>query len=276
MKLSKNAVSTIIILVSLATVLGLSGVSYIIPQTPPKAPPDETAEGNQAQSQPLGMEKVSFKTQDNVAITANLYAVSNPKGWIIFSHMMPAVKESWGDLANVLAGAGFEGLAIDLRGHGESGGGPDGYKSFSDAETQKSIADLEVAAGYLVNQRGAAPTKISVIGASIGANLSLELMSVHPEVARAVLLSPGLDYHGVITEPMVQKLKAGQKVFFVSSKDDVRSGGNNAEQNQKLYDAIPEGIGKEIKIYDTAGHGTAILEKQPELQQLIMDFLNRI
>ena len=217
------------------------------------------------------MEQVSFKTQDTIAIAANLYAVSNPKGWIIFSHMMPATKESWEALANAFAGAGFEGLAIDLRGHGESDGGPNGYEQFSDAEHQKSILDLEAAAGYLVNQRGAAPGKISVVGASIGANVSLELMSAHPEVVKAVLLSAGLNYYGIETEPMVQKLQAGQKVMFVSSKDD----GTDAAETQKLYDGTPAGVLKDIKIYDTAGHGTAMLEKQPELQQLIVDFITK-
>ena len=67
-----------------------------------------------------------------------------------------------------------------------------------------------------------------------------------------------MDYRGVKTEPMVKKLSAGQKVFFVSAKDDVRSGGNNAEENQKLYDLTPQGVKKQIKIYETGGHGTDI------------------
>ena len=70
---------------------------------------------------------------------------------------------------------------------------------------------------------------------------------------------------------MVQKLQAGQKVMFVSSKDD----GTDAAETQKLYDGTPAGVLKDIKIYDTAGHGTAMLEKQPELQQLIVDFITK-
>ena len=108
----------------------------------------------------------------------------------------------------------------------------------------------------------------------IGANLSLQYISEHSEFKTAILLSPGLDYRGVKTEPLAKNLKAGQKVFFVSAKDDFRSGGNdNAEENQKLYGSISAGAGKKIQIYANGGHGTDILGTQPELANSIKDFI---
>ena len=223
------------------------------------------------------MRKIFLTTKDGVKIAANLYPVESPAGWIIFSHMMPAVKESWNDLAKRFQGASYEGIVIDLRGHGESiSGGLTrklNYRNFSDAEHQKSILDLAAAADFLIQERKAAAGKISFVGASIGANMSLQYISERSEFKTAVLLSPGLDYRGVKTEPMVKKLSAGQKVFFVSAKDDVHSGGNNAEENQKLYDLTPQGVKKQIKIYETGGHGTDILNVQSELSDLIKDFI---
>ncbi len=70
----------------------------------------------------------------------------------------------------------------------------------------------------------------------------------------------------------MKNLKAGQKVFFISSRDDPNAE-NNTEENQKLHDSTPAGIQKEIKIYETGGHGTDILESQPELENLIIDFI---
>ena len=225
------------------------------------------------------MQKIFLTTKDGIKIAASLYSAESPKGWIIFSHMMPAVKESWNDLAEWFCGAGYESVALDLRGHGESA--LDGltrrlnYQKFSDAEHQKSILDLEAAVEFLIKERKAAADKISFIGASIGANLSLQYVSEHPEFKTAILLSPGLDYRGVKTEPLTRNLKAGQKVFFVSAKDDIHSGGNNnAEENQKLYDLTPAGVEKKIKIYETGGHGTDILNSQPELAELIKDFIS--
>jgi hypothetical protein len=36
---------------------------------------------------------------------------------------------------------------------------------------------------------------------------------------------------------------------------------------------VPLGVGKQIKIYETAGHGTTMLEKEPELKELIWEFI---
>ena len=224
------------------------------------------------------MRKIFLTTEDEVKIAANLYPAESPKGWIVFSHMMPAVKESWNDLAEIFCGAGYESIAIDLRGHGESvfnGSMRElNYRNFSDKEHQKSILDLEAAAEFLIKERKVAPAQISFVGASIGANLSLQYISEHSEFKTAILLSPGLNYRGVKTEPLAKNLKAGQKVFFISAKDDIRSGGNNnAEENQKLYDLIPSGVEKKIKIYETGGHGADILKTQPELANSIQGFI---
>ena len=223
------------------------------------------------------MRKIFLTAKDGVKIAANLYLAEAPKGWIIFSHMMPAAKESWNDLAERFQGSGYESVAIDLRGHGESVSNgltrKLNYRNFSDAEHQKSILDLEAAADFLIKESKAAAGKISFVGASIGANLSLQYISEHPEFKTAVLLSPGLDYRGVKTEPLAKNLKAGQRVFFVSAKDDIRSGGDNAEENQKLYGLTPKGVEKQIKIYETGGHGTDILASHPELAESIKDFI---
>mgnify|MGYP001612682334 CR=1 FL=1 len=70
---------------------------------------------------------------------------------------------------------------------------------------------------------------------------------------------------------MVKNLKVGQKFLFISAKDDDA----NAEENQKLYDLTPAGVEKKIQIYETGGHGTDILENQPDLENLIIEFLQK-
>jgi len=219
------------------------------------------------------MTDIFLTTKDGVKIAANLYEAENPVGWLVLTHMMPAAKESWRSFAAELQKYGYESIAVDLRGHGESEAGPDGFLKFSDSEHQKSIMDLESAVDYLIKNRGerAAPNKISFIGASIGANLSLQYISEHREFKTAVLLSAGLNYRGIKTKSLVKNLKAGQKVFFVSSQDN----GENVEENQKLYDLTPAAVEKKIKIYETGGHGTDILKNQPKLMRLIIDFIKQ-
>lgn len=228
------------------------------------------------------MEKIFLKTKDGAKIAANYQSIDvskyqQPTGWCILIHMMPATKESWQDFADELQKQGYESLAIDLRGHGESDGGPTGYLNFSDQEHQKSILDIEAAVNYLKKERKAAPDKIILMGASIGANLALQYIVNPPaggaDFKTAILFSPGLNYRGIETEPLVKNLKAGQRVLFISAKDDKRAGGDNAAMNQKLYHLTPAGVKKQMKIYEIGGHGTDILKIHPELKDKIIEFL---
>ena len=273
MKFNKSAVSAIIILVALMTIIGLSGFNYLFGngrnQSANVAPHQKNNDSTTGLPQPLAMEKISFITEDKVKIAGDLYGVKNPAGWLVLVHMMPATKESYTDLAQRFQNLGYESLAIDLRGHGESDMGPNGYLNFSDSDNQKSILDLESAADYLTKNRGATQSKIIFIGASIGANLSLQYISEHQEYKIVILLSAGLNYRGIKTEPLVKNLKAGQKVFFISSRDD----DNNASENQTLYDLTSNDVFKKIKIYDSGGHGTDILNNQSDLMELIIEFI---
>ena len=257
-------------MVSLMTVIGLSGLNSIfLKNSTPQTPADATStDTNQSNSNLIAMQKISLTTKDNMKIAADLYPVVGSVGWIILSHAMPKTKESWDDLAKSLQAQGFESIAIDLRGHGESDGGPDGYQKFTNKETQESILDLEAAADYLVQERLASRSRISVAGASVGANLSLEYAINHPETTKIVLLSAGLNYQGLETKPLAEKLQKGQSILFVSSKDD----DGNAAENQELSDSVPSSTPKQIKIYDTAGHGTDML-KEKDLKDIIIGFL---
>lgn len=219
---------------------------------------------------PPKIEKISIKTVDGVNLSAVYYSLEKPRGAIVFVHMMPAAKESWEPLTNEFLNKGYSGIAIDLRGHGESDGGPKTYAKFQDAEHQKSILDLDAAAKFLMS-KGFTQEQIIFIGASIGANLSLRYIADHPEYKTAILLSPGKNYRGIEAEPAARSLGRGQRIFIVGSKDD----GDNALEAAAIYESASDEAYKEIKIYDRGGHGTDILESHKELQDLITEFVLR-
>ncbi|MBI1974947.1 MAG: alpha/beta fold hydrolase [Parcubacteria group bacterium] len=224
------------------------------------------------------MEKVVLTTKDSVRIVGDFYSSKflNPtwgRGALLL-HMMPATRESWRDFVPQLVGKGYQVLAIDLRGHGESDGGPDGYRKFADTDHQKSIFDVEAGVEFLVG-KGVKSEDLVVIGASIGANLALWYVADHSEVKQAVLLSPGLNYRGIETTSLVRKLRQGTRVFFVTSEDDIRSGGNNADMNRTLYDLVPDGVDTKLVVYKVTGHGTDMLrgKEKPDLATEILAWL---
>ncbi|MBI2637784.1 MAG: alpha/beta fold hydrolase [Candidatus Sungbacteria bacterium] len=212
-----------------------------------------------AHTKPMTTERVELKTQDDAVIVGDFYDTGNlADTGIVSLHMMPATRESFSILAIKLQKAGYPGVAIDLRGHGESEGGPDGYKAFKDEDHQQSIEDVRAVAEFLKTK---GVKTIYLIGASIGANLALEYLAESSEAKAAVLLSPGLDYRGIKTKPLIKKVSSGKAVYLVAADDDAYS----AESIRKLFDEVPAGVARTMTVYKSGGHGTTLFQTQPEL-----------
>jgi alpha-beta hydrolase superfamily lysophospholipase len=212
------------------------------------------------------MERVSFQTTDHIDI-AGLWWDAGSNHSCLLLHAMPDKKEAWQPLADQLFAEGVNVLAIDLRGHGESGGGD--FQKFTDEQHQKSGLDVESAVGFLKRYHPA--TQLSMCGASIGANLALAYMAEHKESARAVLLSAGLNYHGILAAAAVPKLSENNRVLFVASKDDFRGGpvdcGHMAEELARATSCPAS-----LTVFDTGGHGVELMQNHPELATEIVSF----
>jgi pimeloyl-ACP methyl ester carboxylesterase len=174
--------------------------------------------------------------------------------------MLGHTKESWAEFATELQDAGYTVLAIDPRGHGDSEGGD--YKLF-DAGDWASVR-FDITKGIAVlKEQGA--EDVYLIGASMGANLALKYASEDREIRKIVLLSPGLDYQGITTDTAAYTYK--NEVLYVVSKDDASS----YQSTLDLYDTTNKG--KKLIEYDDAGHGTTMLDKEPDLGKQIITWL---
>jgi len=222
-------------------------------------------------------EKLSLLTEDGVKIAGIYHKVKDSKIAVLLLHMMPATKESWNDFAKKLNEAGFSTLTIDLRGHGEStlqeiNGKRKtlDYKYFSDPEHQESILDVEAASEFL-EKEGFDLKHQYLVGASIGSNLAFEFASMHPEVKKIVLLSPGLDYHGLKAKDYLAKIQKDQLILAAVSKNDYY-----AYNSVKTLEKIAQGKGLNFQVvyYKDAGHGTNMFDKEkPDLADLILRFI---
>lgn len=220
------------------------------------------------------MKTIDLKTSDHITIKADYYEAEQTTSAVLYLHMMPATKSSWGTLATFLQTKGMAGLALDLRGHGESTWGPLGYRDFTNEEHQASVLDIDAAVEFLQKENPAfTPAKIILIGASIGANLALFYVSNHDEFKTVVALSPGLDYKGIETPPLMDKFRQDQKIFLVGSHADQAGGSDNANQCEALYGIIKDGVVKKLKTYDLPGHGTDFLKTDGELTEDIYQFI---
>ena len=215
-------------------------------------------------------EKVNLKTADGINIAGDHYKGPIGSAGVLLLHMMPAAKESWAGFALKLNEAGFGALAIDLRGHGESDGGPDGFRNFLDADHQKSAMDICAAIDFQIAE---GHSKLFLAGASIGANLALLQLAESEKISASALLSAGLNYRGIETEPLVKKIRSEQGAFFIASRDDARSGGGADKMAEELY---KQSAGKKkIKIFETGGHGTDLFSSHPDLMDDIINWFKK-
>lgn len=219
--------------------------------------------------------KITYTTFDDVMIVGDWVTAQTSFGAAILLHMMPADRTSWAAFQQALAARGIDSLAIDLRGHGESIKGPGDrrldYKSFKIEEHQSSLNDVTEAFGW-IRRRGIDPTRVVACGASIGANLALQLLREEPQCAGAAMLSPGADYHGVKALEDVTSILYHQSLWACASEPDDRDSFDCAKA---LIDAAPV----EDKVFvpvKNAGHGTVILEKIPEVAKQLEDWVVRV
>ena len=206
-------------------------------------------------------EQVSFAAADGLIIRGTLLLplTSGADPGVILLHMLGDDRTVWGEvgLAADLVAAGYAVLAVDMRGHGETGGAADWPLA---ADDLSRVWDAFVALDSVDDARTA------VIGASIGANMALGLGVDRPDIRAVVALSPGLDYRGVTTAELPAAY-GDRPLLLVASEDDAYSAGSARALAESAANA-------RVEVYATAGHGTNMFAAAPELAPLIIGWLD--
>lgn len=224
-------------------------------------------------------EYVQLKTKDGVELYGTYVRTEKDDApAVVLLHMMPATKESWEEFQEMLADSGFQSLAIDLRGHGESvfqNGELLDYQVFTPEEHRAKIYDVDAATEFFI-KKGLLWERIAFAGASIGANLSLWQQVRHHDIKASVLLSPGLSYRGIMTLELATQLSPEQCVFIVAAEDD--DGGWEypaGKMAEMIYEKLPCAE-KKLKITEGRKHGTGLFAKHPGLEHEIIKWLTEI
>jgi len=204
-----------------------------------------------------GQKAISFPTTDGGIVFADIYGASS-KG-VVLAHGGRFNKESWAKQARILEGAGFEVLALDFRGFGQSHG--PGDSNLDDAPFEQDV----LAAVRYMHTHGV--TSVSVIGGSFGGAAAgdASIASAPGEIDRLVLLG------GAPNGP-ADKLKS--PVLFIVARDDANASGPRLPRIQQQFDNAPQP--KELIILDGSAHAQYLFDTDQgeRVMREILRFLN--
>ncbi len=103
-----------------------------------------------------------------------------PHPAVVICHGLGSRKERHAEFARFLSGRGFAALALDLRGHGESGGQLDGREAL----------DIGAAVRYLQSRPEVDASRLAVRGSSLGGCCAIHAAATFPEIKAVVAICP--------------------------------------------------------------------------------------
>lgn len=200
-------------------------------------------------------------TVDGKVLAAIVGAPKGATDGVLLVHMAGRTKEEFIVLASTFLRRGLVVVAVDLRGHGASV--VPGEPALTGVDWLTMVEDVRAGVA-LLKARGS--TRVAIVGAELGANLALSVGAEDPSVASLTLLSPGLDYKGVLTADAARRYGA-RPILFVASRDDTYG-----LRSATVLDGVSPGS-HTLQVFEAAGKGTRMFSKEPGLEGQILGFV---
>jgi len=221
---------------------------------------------------------ITFKTEDNITVTGDLYESSEKNATVILLfHQAGYSRGEYREIAPKLQKMGYTCLAIDQR----SGGGVNGVKNQTHLEAKNAglptkyvnaLPDLEATLNYAKTHFE--NRKIIVWGSSYSSSLVFILASKYPKNISAILsFSPGeyFTYNNKKVTDYAKKVEC--PVFVTSAKNEGKSW-------EAIFAAVPNAKKKSFLPSTKGYHGSKALwqEKQghEEYWKAVKSFLESI
>jgi len=215
---------------------------------------------------------VTLRTTDGLRLKADWMAPANKKkGVMVALHMFQNDRHAWRSLMMTAKKKGLGMLAVDLRGHGES-------KRHKNNDLSKRVVardpalfmamhkDVDAALKFLKRKR-IHPSRVVLVGASVGCSVALHYAATHPKIRAGVLLSPGTNYLGI---PSLQHITqwGNRPLLMVAPVDEVEKGARPLfsamlDRTHSIVLAVPQ-----EKV-----HGTHMFGKVPRLEMRLVEWV---
>jgi pimeloyl-ACP methyl ester carboxylesterase len=194
-------------------------------------------------------------TSDGQSIAYTYYPSKPGNPGAILLHQLRRDRHDYDSFAPQLRDAGYNVIAIDVRGHGESSGD---WESFTEDDFQKIGLDIAAAKQFLESKK-ANTKQLLLIGASFTANEVINYAADDKDVTAVIALSPGMDFRGIQPERGIRDVPA---TLLIAAEDDDYS----AESVRKLQELNPQ---VNVTVYPRGGHGVALFAQTPVARDML-------
>lgn len=200
---------------------------------------DDTPTPSPAPYWPLTL---TIQATDGQPLAADLFLLGPANPTVILLHQLYTDRTTWGDLPGSLLAAGFNVLAVDVRGHGVTGGSINWNMAVNDVSAW-------IAWTQSVGMHGA----ISTLGSSMGSTLALVGCANDPACHTAVAISPGWSYYGVSVQNAFAQDFGARPALLVYAANDFWP----AVGIPKMLDAAANPV--EVEEYAGNAHGLDLI-----------------
>jgi alpha-beta hydrolase superfamily lysophospholipase len=208
---------------------------------------------------------VSIRADDGVLLSATWQPPSQPAPAVLLVHSFLRSHADWDPVAGRLHDAGFGVLALDLRGHGRSGGSisPDVFQPF--------VRDVKAALAWLEKQPLVLAAHLGIGGLSLGATLAVVAAGADPAVRSVALISPAAEFRGLRALAAMRSFAGRSGAAFLVAGELDPYGSRTARQ----FAEVTPGL-RDLRIEEgIAANGRALLQARPDLQGALVDWFRR-
>jgi pimeloyl-ACP methyl ester carboxylesterase len=229
-----------------------------------------TAESH-AQVDPV---QIELMAEDSVRTISFWYERTDDAPVIILLHNVGTSSSNFRPLIPVLFRAGFQVLAVDMRGHGRSRDlSPEIYdamRSRQNSAFHSMKYDVEAAIQWLQDEQGIKPERISFVGGQFGSTLAIQALAGHPKLFAVIALSPSNNYYGQSMMGFMDDY-GNRPLYLILPKQLQTRGANDVREVMRDNPQF------KMKLFPRAEiHGVDLLGTSWRVEELIVKWLREI
>jgi dienelactone hydrolase len=135
---------------------------------------------------PITPQVVEISAADGLGLVGDFYLVDASHPTVFLLHELYTTRASWHEVIRTLLNSGFNVLAVDERGAGETRGSINWFKA---------VGDVGVWMAWLRDSAGVNANAIHTMGSSIGSSLAILGCANDSFCRSAIAISPGWNYY---------------------------------------------------------------------------------